>query len=190
MKSMKRTAVVLAMAVVMAVVIGSAEAGDKKFNFKVSGTFFSVPIDTFPPGAPDGQTAVVVTTEGKSTAGHIGVESLIEADFSELLDPSPCPDGQFGFAIVEQSDVYREMSTGDLLFAKLSPATGTFCFVCFEPGCTFFFTVDSDIVGGTGKYAGASGSININGTATLLAIDQLGNNFGGSTAEGTGVIMK
>ena len=103
-----------------------------------------------------------------------------------------CPNGNAGlnFTLLPGTGhgIFRFDSTGDLLFTKTSSAT-----LCFDPLTTIqFFSGAENITGGTGRFAGATGSNTFNGTATTLFDDGTGNFFGelSGTVEGTIILMK
>ena len=103
-----------------------------------------------------------------------------------------CPNGNAGlnFTLLPGTGhgIYRFDSTGDLLFTEGSSGT-----LCFDPLTTIqFFSGAENITGGTGRFAGATGSNTFNGTATTLFADGAGNFFGelSGTIEGTIILMK
>ena len=62
-------------------------------------------------------------------------------------------------------------------------------YVFSVPTTIQFFSGTEIITGGTGKFAGATGSITFTGTATALSEDAAGNLFGPQSGEFTGTII-
>jgi hypothetical protein len=122
----------------------------------------------------------------KGTGGPGTAQSLIEYVFSGF---ATCPNGNAGFefTLVPGTGhvVSRVDSTGDLLFAEHTSAI-----LCFDPITLIqFFNGTEIIIGGTGKFAGATGSMTFTGTAMALSEDTAGNLFGPQSGEFSGTII-
>jgi hypothetical protein len=165
----------------------SAFAGEKKFAYHVSGSAISSTIDT----NGDNSRATVTNLGGKSTLGKIHLQSVNESKLtlSNPADPRsvvPCqtPHNEPGieFETVQGRGVLR-VESGDLLFTKIASGTNCVPLSCLgaqgqlRERCAFTTTQVSDIVGGTGKYSGASGTFNVTGSAEVLLAEPTGSFF-------------
>jgi hypothetical protein len=140
------------------------------FNATFSGVLFSTQFDTDGDGAP----ANFNILEGQSNLGPFSLHVL---DESVRAEPTTCPDGQAGFSVtlVAGSSVFRFRRTGDFLFVHPTSQT-----TCFNPstGVSFFRTATSDIIGGTGQFANATGAVAGEGMARIFLSDPAGHVFG------------
>ena len=180
----KMLAVGLAMGLVMAVVIGRAEALTIPNSGSFSGSFVNTEIDT----NGDGGKAALQMVDTKGTLGSSSIRGVNEFAFSA---EATCQNGNAGFEFTLVSGgpaqfVQRFNSTGDLLFQKLTSSTE-----CFDPTTGInFFSAEGNFTGGTGKFAGATGSFTVEGTATVLFFDAAkGNFFGEESGTFTGTII-
>jgi hypothetical protein len=167
--------------------VGAAHAEDQQVHWKASfsGGFVSTQSDT----NKDGNTGGLNSGGFKGTLGAGTAQGVTEFVFS---GPGTCPNGNAGlnFTLLPGTghSIYRFNSTGDLLFVEISSST-----ICFDPIITIqFYSWVDNITDGTGRFAGAKGSITGSGTATGLFDDGAGNGFGAlsSTFEGTIILMK
>jgi len=167
--------------------VGAATAKDRQVLWKAefSGSVVNTQSDT----NEDGQKGGMNSAGMKGTLGSGTLQSMEELVFS---GSGTCPNGNAGlnFTLLPGTGhgIYRFDSTGDLLFTEGS--SGTFC---FDPLTAIqFFSGAENITGGTGRFAGATGSNTFNGTATTLFDDGTGNFFGelSGTVEGTIILMK
>jgi len=151
------------------------------FNATFSGVLFSIPFDTNGDGAP----ANFNILEGQSNLGPFSLQVL---DESVRADSTTCPDGQAGFsvALVTGSSVLRFRRTGDLLLVQPTSET-----TCFNPstGVSFFHAATGNIIGGTGRFAKATGTLEGEGMARILLTDPLGRVFGEQHGTIQGIIL-
>jgi len=177
---MKRSAksLVLGLFIVLFVSVGVAKA--QSYRTDSSGSYVSqgTPIDT----NGDGQTADLYITSGNgSVFGQITSQTVAEWSFGS---PTTCPAGTVvEGTLVSGANVSRTMD-GDLLYDVVT--SGTLCF----DGTVSTITAVGDIVGGTGKLSGATGTLFISAIATPLSADPAGHQFGSVTATATGEINK
>ena len=175
----KSLAIGLALSCVIALGIGKAEAGKLPLKASFSGSFVNTQSDT----NGDGQKGGLNTGGFKGTLGSGTFQSVVELVFS---GPGTCPNGNPGFNFTSLPgtghSVGRHDSTGDLTFTEVTET------LCFDPATLIqFFSGTETITGGTGRFAGATGSDTFSGTAKTLFEDAAGNFFGefSGTLEGT-----
>jgi hypothetical protein len=137
----------------------------------------------------------------RSASVHQGIVNcnigrfLFQEEF-EFLDPLPapvtCPIGTTEFKLLQAQVVLTAEKTSDQLFFADAAGEVTFC---LNPDLTFSFTEHGTFAGGTGEFAGASGSIDGQGTGKYLVSGSKDNIFGGfgqftETVTGTLTIPK
>ncbi len=176
----KSLAVGLTFSFVIALASGSAEAGKIPWKGSFSGSFVNTQSDT----NGDLQKGSLNTGGIKGTLGPATFQSVGEFVFS---GSGTCPNGNAGsiFTLLPGTGhgVHRFDSTGDLLITEVASET-----LCFDPSTEIqFFSGTDNITGGTGRFAEATGSITVSGTAKTLFEDAAGNFFGefSGTFEGT-----
>jgi hypothetical protein len=169
----------------LAAIGGADDARAEPFHYTISGTNLSTTIDT----NDDGDPASVLSGEGMSTLGPISVRLLNEFVL-ELQDPQDpnsfvfcaLPDGSLGIQLEQilGTPVFQ-VRRGDLLTAEL--VEGTACLslaTCFDAmgqlqaGCIVAGPRRFEITGGTGKLAGASGSIYVESISEILVVSPTG----------------
>jgi len=156
------------------VVAQSATAG--VFGEQVSGNFSDTAIDI----DSDGGAANLFSgaTKGNGSATYEGIIEI------KLTPAVACAGGGIAGTVVAYS-IVRRYASGDLLVSELVPGGNNT--LCFNLG-TGLATLDIDAAfdGGTGKYAGASGSYHASYTVRLLVADPAGGiahgTFSGSTS--------
>lgn len=175
-----------------------ANAEEKKFKFHVAGSSVSSPIDI----NGDGSRAPVTNLRGRSNLGPLRVQTLTEAKraLSDPTDPGsviPCqlPNGDPGlrFDLIHGQGVYG-FENGEIFFTKVTSGEQCFNRSCFNAqgrvvaGCVVSAHTIQDIIGGSGKFTEASGSLEVLTTATFLFADPSGT-FLAIEFDGTGMIM-
>jgi hypothetical protein len=136
-----------------------SEAGTKPFSYQASGTVEPT-LFTFPDGYPTSS----VTFNGMSTLGPITVNIWVTAGggqtvFPVCTPPSGVPGAGEEFKFNDHLDIIRFHATGDILIQNL--ISGTICLDAssgFVPPFAFKGMLTVNNVGGTGKFAGASGT--------------------------------
>lgn len=133
----------LALALVGIIALDTADAGG--FNEQVSGNFIDTAIDT----NDDGMNANAWSGAANGN-GSPSYEGLVEValDFG-----TPCEGGGTAGSVVEYS-IVRRYANGDLMFSRLVNGD-----LCFNPGTGLAsLTINAEVTGGTGQYAGATGT--------------------------------
>jgi hypothetical protein len=124
-------------------------------------------MDLFPLGNPDGLPAGWTTAEVFSTLGHASSQGVVEQ--VPTGPTQACPGGAFvidaqhGNGFGTFTDTYEK---GDQLYSQVS--TGT---LCFDSVGGFTGSNSVIIVGGTGKFAEASGTFEESFTGFVQAFD-------------------
>ncbi len=159
-------------ALVTATLVAAQSATAGGFGEEVSGNFSDTAIDT----NFDGSAANLFSgaTKGSGSATYEGIVEVV-------LDPMTQCDGP-GTAtgdLVEYS-IVRRYANGDLLTSRMVAGTGedALCFSLSTGAATL--DIDAEFTGGTGSYAGASGSYHASFIVQLLVQDP-----GGGIAHGT-----
>jgi len=177
----KRVAIGLVLGFVMAVTIGRAEALKIPYNGTYSGSFLdnNTQIDT----NGDGVKATSFTYAANTNLGRVTGQAVFET--SSLPAPVTCPEGNLEYTVALDLPIER-FPNGDLLFYETPALT-----LCFDPNTgTFSISYTTTIIGGTGKFAGATGSIEGNSPGGYLFYDPVsGQGFGYFTGEFTGTII-
>ena len=118
---------------------------------------------------------------GRSTAQGVG-EAV-------LAGPATCSNGNPGINLAllpgTGHTVARYEKTGDMVFSELTSET-----VCYDPSTGMQFkSGTAKITGGTGRFAGASGETEFQGTQRPLYVDPEGNGFAAQEETSTGTII-
>lgn len=170
----------------VALSVSAVEAKILKFNGSTSGSVLSTEIDS----NNDQSKAGLTSGGGKSTLGAFTFQSLTEY---AVVGAATCPNGQSGTALSLVSGsghTVIRFSTGDVLFSRPKSAT-----LCFDPTLarSFLTSGESEVVGGTGKYTNATGSIQLIGGIAqrlFLAPSASGNRtFNATMTEFAGTVV-
>ena len=101
-----------------------------------------------------------------------------------------CPAGTLEFQLQQSHGVVTEEKTSAQIFYEVGTNGAT---ECFNPlTLTFSFTTHGTITGGTGQFAGASGTFDSQGTGKFLVTGMKGGIFGGFgqfSGTGTGTLI-
>lgn len=142
--------------------------GEIRANFSGSSVTRGTPIDT----NGDGVTASLGLFAWKSNLGMGTTQAVTETSASPSPVNTICPSGNLEFPMVMGRYVARLESSGDLIFARY---TGT---ICVDPATGIASAShEGDIIGGTGRFEGATGSTELNATLTTLVSDPARNSF-------------
>jgi hypothetical protein len=157
-----------------------AEARQVQVYGQSDETYIPTQVDT------DGDTRQLATyfiSQGTGTFGRVsgtGLTELAPWDNSTFCGPT---DVQLKYASL--SGVSRIELTGDKYFTKL--VDGTLCYDYVDHTYTYSFT--TSVTGGTGIFAGATGTLTGTGSGVTLQLDYAGNGvFGANHSVGKGTI--
>jgi hypothetical protein len=173
-------------ALVLAPVFWSAppEAASKEIRFKVkySGSSISTHADT----NGDGIRAGMGNVTGRSNLGLYTSQGVGEA---VLAGAGTCPNGNAGINLALIPGTGHAVAwferTRDLVFSEIVSET-----VCYDPKTGMQFKSGiGKITGGTGRFAGATGQTQFEGTQWPLYVDTSGNGFAAQTGTSTGTII-
>ncbi len=137
-----------------------------KYHDNISGTNVSSIVDTNGDGVPGNLTVM----KGYSTWGPVTVTTFSEFNPRDAA-PTPRCRGMIEFPMLEDSSsVIIRFLRGDMLFLKTDKAM-----FCLDPATGYYeFTNSSVVVGGTGRFRGATGRIDAEGNGGSLSFDQTG----------------
>jgi hypothetical protein len=174
-----KLAIGMMVGLILSVVAGSVEAKELKIKGSFSGGFSPSDFDF----TQDGQKASLNLTTSKSNLGRFTHQNQ-----SEYLLPLPapvtCPQDTVEFLLRGSNTVATNTSTGDQLLSIGNSGT-----LCVNPSTgTFTFQVTENYFGGTGRFTGASGSVQISGTGLFHVCDPAGRCFGSETGTFTGTL--
>lgn len=162
--------------------IGNVEAKDMRYRESSSSTFSNTAIDT----NGDGTLATLSLYTGHTNLGQITGQGVFEYLPIPFPPPPPtnCPAGtvEFQFVVGRGVNTFKD---GDQLI--LVPGSSL---LCADPttGLGTFHNIGV-FAGGTGRFAGATGSFETRGTVAVLLVNQLGSaEFGLSNFEITGTL--
>ena len=138
----------------LAVAAGSVEAKEKQFHASFAGTATNKDGFSYTGGPFTGYDAVA----GKSTLGPYTAQLVV--DVSPDDHTCPLPGGGSGVELVSVGEdvVLSFPATGEQLFLRLSPSFTSH--ECLDPATRVASgRVTFDVSGGTGRFAGATGTI-------------------------------
>ncbi len=174
------------LSLILALMLWSApvEAASREIRFKVkySGSAMSTHADT----NGDGIRAGLGTVTGKSNLGLYTSQGVGEA---VLAGAGTCPNGNAGINLTLVPGTGHAVSwfekTRDLVFSEIVSET-----VCYDAKTGMQFkSGTAKITGGTGRFAGATGQTQFEGTQWPLYVDAAGNGFAAQTGTSTGTII-
>jgi hypothetical protein len=176
--------ITLGIALLLAGAVGQAQAGGfitKDFKGNFAGTALTTRMDLNNDGILAGwSTAVVDGTFGQRTN-----QAVVERKF--VAAPGVCAAGQIEFALVAGKGVGTFVKTRDQIFTQVTAST-----YCFDPATGEFSGHDTTIItGGTGKFEGATGSLEQSYTGSLVLGDPdpaSNQSFGPFSGEYSGTI--
>jgi hypothetical protein len=165
--------------VVFSFSVTAIHAKEILFKEQVSGRIVSNPIDINSDGLP----ASTGIYEGKSTRGLVTVHAFNET--MPVVSSSHCPPGTMELLLDVRN--IRRFANGDMLFTKSTE----YSFVCADLTTgKFSFESKLNIIGGTGRYDGATGTIFSTGSGIALVLDpNTLMNFSAITMKSKGKLM-
>jgi len=124
-------------------------------------------------GDGTGARAIVSDLNQRGSLGHSTVRVVSETTTAPVgFFTSRCPSAPYfvEFTYLAHSSVTRMHATGDLIYTLLDGGH-----LCLDPGSRrFIFTVDVSVVGGTGRFATATGGGTASGGGVILLLDSDG----------------
>ena len=151
--------------------LGRVEAEEIPIKGKFAGTSLGTRMDRFPLGSPDGSAAGWFTSELKSNLGKYTMQGV-----SEALPTGPTAECPGGVSIIDAPNgIGAGTSTGtwpngDQLYNRIVTST-----LCSDTAGRFTATETGLIVGGAGKFAGASGTYEASSRGFLQYFDPNAN---------------
>jgi hypothetical protein len=143
----------LVLGIGLAVAVNSVEAKDKPFHASFAGT--NTNKDDFSFTGTPGNYATVA---GKSTLGHYTAQLVVELPPDGLTCTLPGGGSGVEYVFVGEVFVLSFTATGEQLFLRLSPSVTSHG--CFDLSTGVFGGQTTfDVSGGTGRFAGATGTI-------------------------------
>jgi hypothetical protein len=151
-------------------IVGLTEAKDIPYKDRVSGTAAPTLFN-----ASAGVPASTGTLNGRSNRGEVSGGFILEIG-APAVDLVACPaTNPVKIPLVAASGARGCRSNGDQVFLRDNPADS---FYCLNPTMgTFNAHTKGNFIGGTGKFAGAGGEYEVNGTGQILLTDPIGLNF-------------
>ena len=125
----------------------NVEAKDLKFHSELSGSFTSTVINT----TGTGSNAVLTIMERVGTFGRITAQGV--GQWSNLAKLVNCPAGTVVEAQIVTARGVLRVEDGDLLYTEFSSGTS-----CTDASGVTTFTTEGTFIGGTGKFAKATGN--------------------------------
>lgn len=176
---MKRIVISLAVALALLVSAGTSYA-DPPYKDKASGSFLSTVIDTNGDGVP----GVFGLLQGTSTFGSVTIHFFSEFDLASAAPSAVCPDGYLEAPVVTSNTIYRYQN-GDLLFFETASEV-----FCGNPDTGEFQWYETlDVIGGTGRFTDANGTLEVTGGGIILISDASGvTSFGGVSLSAKGKV--
>lgn len=136
-----------------------------KYKSEASGSFTASIIDTNGDGIP-GVTGIL---EGQSTFGSLTIHFFSEFDLNAAAPSVNCPEGYLEVPIVASNTIHRHRN-GDLLLLETTSEILCGDLVSGE----FFWDETLAVIGGSGKFTDATGTLEASGRGIILISDQAG----------------
>ncbi len=165
--TLTRSVIIPTLCAVLLAFSAVSEAGSKPLNYTASGGFEQTPFSYFPDGAPSGS----ITLAGTSTSGPITVHewAAASANGNTCTPPSGVPNAGLQATYSDSLEIITFKATGDFLIQNL--VSGTICIdlTSASPPFPFYGILTVSNVGGTGKFAGATGTETLNFAGQFLS---------------------
>jgi hypothetical protein len=149
--------VISALCAVLVIFSAVSEAGDGiPFNYTVSGTFESQPGFSF---FPDGNEGGSITLQGANSFGPVTVQQWaagLGVTAGPCTPPGGKPNSGTEYPYSDLIGVITFKANGDFLVQSL--VSGEECISNAPPPASFGGTIILNNIGGTGKFAGATGT--------------------------------
>jgi hypothetical protein len=142
-----------------------ANGPQPKYKSQASGSFSPSVIDSNEDGVP----GVEGFLQGQSTFGSLTINFFSEFDFAAAAPSENCPNDYLELPLVNSKTIHRHRN-GDLLL--LETTSEIFC-GNLETG-EFLWEETLVVIGGTGKFTDASGTLESSGRGFMLISDATG----------------
>lgn len=149
----------------------------RSIQWNLSGSFIKSAIDL----NLDGLTGNLVMVGSKGSLGDADLQGYVEGVF--VAPTGACPGGQLETGLVEGKTVQR-FGNGDLLKMTLTDGPGCLDLATFD----FHVTYHAKVIGGTGRFSGATGDVTLTMTIGALVIRPGEIAFGTAVGEADGTI--
>ena len=165
MRDKQRLTVGIALAVALGVTLGPARADEQQRRVKlhVAGSTIDGVLDT------DGDGTLARVQNGIANGKPEQFLMQRETEFKDTATPCQMPDGTPGLVrlLLQSRSVYTSMRDGNQFFTQTTPGPG-----CLNPQTgEFSFTLPGSFIGGTGRYAGATGTWETQNFQTVALIE-------------------
>lgn len=172
------TALVGMMALMVLFGTANADPPFSQYKDKASGSLISTVIDTNGDGVP-GAFGIL---QGTSTFGKVMIHFFSEYDLDSPALNADCPVDFVELPIVASNTIYS-YENGDLLYFVTTSEV-----LCGNLATGEFQWHETlDVIGGTGRFANANGTLEVTGSGKILISDALGvTSFGGISLSANG----
>jgi hypothetical protein len=142
-------------------VAGTAAAKTQNINCNFAASFtdgVETNIDT----NGDGQSGTLAQGINNCSFGRFFIQ--VETELTAPVSNTTCPTGTVEFHVMQNHSVWTEEKSGDQLFWEATPTI-----FCFDPSkFSVSYSGQATVTGGTGKFAGTTGTVNLQGTSAYL----------------------
>jgi hypothetical protein len=143
--------------------VGTANAKTQNItcNFAAS---FADGVETNIDTNSDGRSATLAQSINNCSFGRFFIQ--VETELVAVTSNTTCKPGLLEEHLVQNHSVWTEEKSSDQLF--WSTTSLTFCVDLSSPDLPFTYTGQATVTGGTGKFAGAAGTLNFQGAGKYL----------------------
>jgi len=156
----------IALVLLLAGTVGAAEVKTK--TKPVSCTFAASAADgveTHIDTNGDGQSALLAQGINNCSFGKFFIQ--VETEYTSPVTPNTtCPTGTEELHLVQNHSVWTEENTADQLFGEATSIS--LCLNATSADLPFSYTAKAILAGGTGRFAGATGSLDLQGSGKYL----------------------
>ena len=155
-------------------VVGTANAKTQHVNCTFAASFadgVETNIDT----NSDGRSATLAQGINNCSFGRFLIQ--VETELVAVTPNTTCQQGLLEEHLVQNHSVWTEETSADQLFWETT--SFTICVDLSSSDLPFSYTGQATVTGGTGKFAGTTGTVNLQGTGKYLAFGFKNTVFGG-----------
>jgi hypothetical protein len=155
-------------------------AGEQKISGSFAGSMVNSQIDS----DGDGMHAILSTGRGKTNLG-LAMFQTIGENAARLPNVKTCTQGHWEFPLLMSHGVMQFDDSGDQILVKYTSGV-----TCYDPATRrFTSTIKGNFVGGTGKFAEASGPIESTSTGYRFVVDPTDHEFDSFSGQFVGTII-